>query len=267
MIIKKTRNEIERMARAGAVVARANEAVMEALKPGMTTLDLDRVAADVIEGEGATASFKGYRGFPATICTSKNHEIVHGIPSADVTLDEGDVLSIDCGAILEGFHGDSAVTLVTGGLEAAPPEVQTLIRTTRNAMWRGLLQVQHGNRLGDVGAAIEAVADEHGYGVVREYVGHGIGRALHEDPSVPNYGRPGKGLKLTKGWVIAIEPMFNLGTQETRLLDDGWTVVTADGALSAHWEHTVALTPDGPWVLTARGDEPAHPLEDPPEMW
>ena len=267
MIIKKTRDEIERMARAGGVVAKAHEALMEALRPGMTTLDLDRIAARVIAAEGAVPSFKGYRGFPATLCTSRNHEIVHGIPSTDVRLDEGDVISIDCGAIVEGFHGDSATSLIVGGEQAADPAVATLVRETRNALWRGLEQVQHGHRLGDVGAAIEAVAHEHGYGVVREYVGHGIGRALHEDPSVPNYGTPGRGMKLSKGWVIAIEPMFNLGTAETRTLDDEWTVVTADGAISAHWEHTVALTADGPWVLTARSDEPAYPLEEAVPAW
>jgi methionyl aminopeptidase len=267
MIIKKSRDEIARMARAGAVVARMHEALIEALRPGMTTLDLDRIAEDVALRSGAVPSFKGYRGFPATLCTSRNHEIVHGIPSAEVVLDEGDVISIDAGAIVEGFHGDSATTLVVGGLEAAAPEVQTLVRATRNALWRRLEQVQHGQRLGDVGAAIEAVAVEHGYGVVREYVGHGIGRALHEDPSVPNYGRAGRGAKLTRGWVVAVEPMFNLGTEATRTLDDGWTVVTADGAVSAHWEHTVAITDDGPWVLTARSDEPAHPLLDTVPTW
>jgi methionyl aminopeptidase len=267
MIIKKSRDEIARMARAGAVVARMHEALMEALRPGMSTLDLDRIAEDVAVRSGAVPSFKGYRGFPATLCTSRNHEIVHGIPSAEVVLDEGDVISIDAGAIVEGFHGDSATTLVVGGLAAATPEVQTLIRATRTALWRGLAQVRHGKRLGDVGAAIEAVAREHGYGVVREYVGHGIGRALHEDPSVPNYGRPGRGMKLTRGWVIAVEPMFNLGTEQTRTLDDGWTVVTADGAVSAHWEHTVAITEDGPWVLTARSDEPAYPLQEAVPAW
>ncbi|MCC5948885.1 MAG: type I methionyl aminopeptidase [Nitriliruptoraceae bacterium] len=260
MIIKKTAAEIERMARAGQVVARAHEALMAALRPGMSTLDLDRIAQDVIERAGATPSFKGYRGFPATLCTSRNHEIVHGIPSADVVLEEGDLISIDCGAVVEGFHGDSATTLIVGGDQTTTEEVRTLVRETRNAMWRGLEQVCDGNRLGDVGAAVEAVADEHGFGVVREYVGHGIGRALHEDPSVPNYGRPGKGLRMTTGWVVAVEPMFNLGTAATRTLDDEWTVVTADGALSAHWEHTVAITPDGPRVLTAREDEPAYPL-------
>jgi methionyl aminopeptidase len=262
MIIKKSRAEIERMARAGAVVARAHEELMEQLRPGMTTLDLDRIAEKVIVGSGAIPSFKGYRGFPATLCTSANDQIVHGIPSADVVLDEGDVISIDCGAIVEGFHGDSATTLIVGGEDAASPEVRRLVRQTRNAMWRGLEQARHGARLGDVGSAIEAVAAEDGYGVVREYVGHGIGRALHEDPSVPNYGRAGKGLRMTKGWVIAIEPMFNLGTERTRTLDDEWTVVTEDGSLSAHWEHTVAITEDGPWVLTARSDEPSHPLSE-----
>jgi methionyl aminopeptidase len=262
MIIKKSRDEIEKMARAGALVARAHEALIEALKPGMTTLDLDRIAEDVIIGAGAVPSFKGYRGFPATLCTSKNHQIVHGIPSKDVVLDEGDLISIDCGAIVEGFHGDSATSLIVGGPEAATPEVRQLVSETRNAMWRGLEQVRDGNRLGDIGAAVEAVAAPHGYGVVREYVGHGIGRALHEDPSVPNYGTAGRGLKLTKGWVVAVEPMFNLGTRETRQLEDGWTVVTADGKVSAHWEHTVAVTPDGPRVLTARSDEPAYPLQE-----
>ena len=263
MIIKKSRAEIERMAKAGAIVARAHEELMERLRPGMSTLDLDAIAEEVILKSGAVPSFKGYRGFPATLCTSPNEQIVHGIPSADVVLDEGDVISIDCGAIWEGFHGDSATTLIVGGEEAVTPEVAKLISETRNAMWRGLEQAQHGNRLGDIGAAVESVAMGHGYGVVREYVGHGIGRALHEDPSVPNYGRAGKGLKMTKGWVIAIEPMFNLGTERTRTLDDQRTVVTEDGAMSAHWEHTVAVTEDGPWVLTARSDEPARPLAEP----
>jgi methionyl aminopeptidase len=237
------------------------------LRPGMTTMDLDRIDERIVLGEGAVPSFKGYRGFPATLCTSLNHEIVHGIPSDTIVLAEGDVLSIDAGAIVEGFHGDSATTLVVGGDEATTPEVRRLISETRNALWRGLEQAQHGNRLGDIGAAVEAVAAPHGYGVVREYVGHGIGRALHEDPSVANYGTPGKGLKLTTGWVIAIEPMFNLGTAATRQLEDGWTVVTADGTISAHWEHTVAITPDGPWVLTARSDEPAYPLAQPVPAW
>jgi methionyl aminopeptidase len=258
VIIRKSSEEIARMARAGAVVAAAHEEVAARLRPGMTTLELDRVAEDVIAKHGATPSFKGYRGFPATLCTSRDHEIVHGIPSADVVLAEGTVISIDCGAVVEGFHGDSAVTLIVGGEDAAAPEVGALVRHTRTALWRGLEATVAGNRLGDVGSAIEAVAREHGYGVVREYVGHGIGRSLHEDPSVPNYGTPGRGMKLTPGWVIAVEPMFNLGGARTRTLADRWTVVTADGSVSAHWEHTIALTDDGPVVLTARSDEPSH---------
>jgi methionyl aminopeptidase len=256
MIIRKSPAEIELMARAGAIVARANEAVRDALRPGMTTLDLDRIAEGVIVGAGAIPSFKGYRGFPATLCTSRNHEIVHGIPSSDVVLEEGDVISIDCGAIVEGFHGDSAMSLIVGGPEAASPEVRQLVEITRQALWRGIAQAVEGARLGDIGAAVQELAEEHDYGLVREYVGHGIGRALHEAPSVPNYGRAGKGLRLSSGLVIAIEPMFNLGTDETLTLDDEWTVVTSDGTVSAHWEHTVAITPDGPRVLTARDDDP-----------
>lgn len=261
MIIKKSSEEIERMAAAGAVVAKAHEALMEALEPGMTTLDLDRIAAEVIAGEGAEASFKGYRGFPGTLCTSKNHEIVHGIPSSDVRLDDGDLISIDCGAIVDGFHGDSATTLIVGGEEAVDEDTRRLVRRTREALWAGLRAAVPGNRLGDIGAAIAAVAEEDGFGIVREYVGHGVGRALHEDPSVPNYGREGRGMKLSKGWVLAIEPMFNLGTAETRTEEDGWTVVTADGRRSAHWEHTVAVTDEGPRVLTARSDEPRYATE------
>ena len=258
MILRKSASELALMERAGQIVARANTAVREALRPGMTTADLDRIAEDVIVGEGAVPSFKGYHGFPATLCTSRNQEIVHGIPSRDVVLDEGDVISVDCGAIWEGFHGDSAMSLVVGGDEAATDEVRDLLQVTRDALWSGIRAATVGNRLGDIGAAVQAHADARGYGLVREYVGHGVGRALHEAPSVPNYGRAGKGLKLAEGLVIAIEPMFNLGTAETVQLDDGWTVVTADGSLSAHWEHTIAVTPDGPKVLTARDDDEAY---------
>jgi len=260
MIIKKSGDELAKMHRAGQVVARVHEAMQRKIEPGMTTLDLDRIAADIIASHDATPSFKGYRGFPASLCTSVNHEIVHGIPSKDVRLAEGDVISIDCGAIVDGYHGDSAVTLIVGDEEAAPQPVRELIRITYESLWSGLEAAVAGNRLGDIGAAIEVHARPYGYGVVREYVGHGIGRALHEDPSVPNYGTAGRGMKLSRGWVLAIEPMFNLGTRETRTLNDGWTVVTADGQVSAHWEHTVAITPDGPWILTAREDEPEHPL-------
>lgn len=260
MIIRKTKAELAKMAAAGVTVARTLETVMAAVKPGITTLDLDRLAEETIRSRGAVPSFKGYRGFPASLCTSVNHEIVHGIPSSAVTLKEGDILSIDCGAIVEGFHGDSAVTVIVGNEKAASVGVRELLATTRRALWTGIELVLPGNRLGDIGAAIERVAAENGYGVVREYVGHGIGRALHEDPAVPNYGTAGRGLKLSKGWVLALEPMFNLGSAQTRTLEDGWTVVTADGAPSVHWEHTVAVTSEGPWVLTAREDEPSRPL-------
>ena len=255
MILRKSPAEVELMARAGAIVARANMAVRDALRPGMTTAELDRIAEDVIVGEGAIPSFKGYHGFPATLCTSRNHEIVHGIPSPDTVLEEGDLISVDCGAIWQGFHGDSAMSLIVGGEEAASDEVRELLAVTRDALFSGIRAATPGSRLGDIGAAVQAHADARGYGLVREYVGHGIGRALHEAPSVPNYGRAGKGLKLSEGLVIAIEPMFNLGTAETMTLDDDWTVVTADGSVSAHWEHTVAITADGPRVLTARDDD------------
>ena len=244
------------MARAGAVVARAHEAVAEALRPGMTTLDLDRVAEQVVIGEGATPSFKGYRGFPATLCTSVNDEVVHGIPSAGVVLAEGDVVSVDCGAVVDGFHGDAAVTWVVGGPDACDESTRALLDDTHRALWAGLRACDVGNHLGDIGAAIEAVGRASGRAVIRGYTGHGIGRALHEDPSVPNHGRPGRGMRLSAGLVLAVEPMFSAGRPEVTEQDDGWTVATVDRSLAAHWEHTVAITPDGPWVLTARSDEP-----------
>lgn len=256
MIIRKSRDEIATMARAGAVVARAHEAVAEAVRPGMTTADLDRIAEEVIAGQGATPSFKGYRGFPATLCTSVNHEVVHGIPSGQRVLEEGDVVSVDCGAVVDGFHGDAAVTWVVGGPDACDDDTRDLIDETRRALWAGLRACDVGNHLGDIGAAIAAVARDHGRGVVRGYTGHGIGRALHEDPSVPNHGRPGSGMRLSAGLVLAVEPMFSAGRPEVEERADGWTVATLDGSTTAHWEHTVAITPDGPWVLTARSDEP-----------
>jgi methionyl aminopeptidase len=267
VIIRKSKAEIEKMAAAGAVVARVHELLQRTIEPGMSTLDLDRIAEEEIRRHGAEPSFKGYRGFPASLCTSVNDEIVHGIPSADVVLEAGDVLSVDCGAIVEGFHGDSAITVVVGGEDEVSDEVNGLVRSTRHALWEGIRAAVPGNRLGDIGSAVQAVAQDPDYGVVREYVGHGIGRALHEDPAVPNYGTAGRGLKLAPGWVVAIEPMFNLGTAATRTLEDGWTVVTADGRVSVHWEHTIAVTEDGPWVLTAREDEPARPLDEAVGAW
>lgn len=263
MIVRKSPSEVERMARAGAIAAHVHEVIRDALEPGMTTADIDRIAEREIVAAGATPSFKGYRGFPGSVCTSVNEEIVHGIPSDDVVLRAGDLVKLDTGAIVEGYHSDTAVTWIVGGDEAAAPEVRELVTATRAALWAGLQAAVIGNRIGDISAAVEAHALRRSYGVVREYVGHGLGRALHEEPQVPNYGRPGRGPKLVRGLVIAIEPMFNLGTADTEVLADEWTVVTADGALSAHWEHTVALTDDGPRVLTARSDEPEWPLAEP----
>ena len=261
MIVRKSTSEVEVMAKAGKVVADLHEVLREAVRPGISTAELDRIAEREVRSRGAIPSFKGYRGFPATLCTSVNHEIVHGIPSKDVVLRAGDLIKIDAGAIVDGYHGDSAVTWIVG--DEARGDVRDLVERTRAALWSGLVSARARNRLTDISAAVEAHALPHGYGVVREYVGHGIGRSLHEDPHVPNYGRPGRGVRLVPGLVLAVEPMFNMGTQETEVLDDGWTVVTADGALSSHWEHTVAITEDGPWVLTARSDEPAWPLQEP----
>lgn len=268
MIIRKSPTELEVMARAGALIARLHEALREEARAGVSTADLDRIGEQIIRDAGATPSFKGYRAggrtpFPGTLCTSLNDEIVHGIPAGDRVLRDGDLIKIDAGAIVDGYHADSAVTWIVGGDDAAPQAVRDLVRVTREGLWAGILQSQRGRRIGDVSAAIAATAAPHGFGVVREYVGHGVGRSLHEDPQVPNIGRPGRGPKLARGLVIAIEPQFNLGTAETRTLEDGWTVVTADGAVSAHWEHTVAVTDEGPWVLTARSDEPAWPLAEP----
>lgn len=261
MIVRKSPAEVQTMARAGKVVAAMHEAVRDAIGPGVSTAELDAVAEQEVRRAGAVPSFKGYRGFPATLCISLNDEIVHGIPSPTRVLEEGDLVKIDAGAVVDGYHGDSAATWIVG--DRAADSVLDLVARTREAMWAGLLQAAVGRRLTDISAAVEAVALPHGYGVVREYVGHGIGRALHEDPQVPNYGRAGRGPKLVPGLVLAVEPMFNLGGAETRVLDDQWTVVTADGSLSSHWEHTVAITDRGPWVLTARSDEPEWPLLEP----
>jgi methionyl aminopeptidase len=246
VITKKTSEDFAKMEIAGRCVAAMHQAVREAAAPGVTTRDLDAVAAEVVSAFGCRPSFLGYHGFPATICTSPNSAIVHGIPDG-YTLRNGDIISIDAGAIYEGWHGDAAFTMAIGDV---PGAVQRLLDVTEEALWNGMRQVQNGNRLGDVGHAIEATAQPFGYGVVREYIGHGIGRQMHEAPNVPNYGTPGRGLRLKTGIALAIEPMFNLGTAETAVLDDGWTVVTADGAVSAHFEHTVLLTEDGPKVST-----------------
>jgi len=245
----KSAAQIEVMREAGLVVARTLQAVAAAVGPGVTTADLDALADREIRGAGATSSFKGYHGYPATICTSVNEEIVHGIPSQQRRLREGDIISVDCGAIVDGWHGDAAVTVGVGSIS---DENVRLLQVCEAALWHGLAQAQAGHRLGDISHAVEASVRGAGpYGVVEEYTGHGIGSAMHMDPPVPNYGRAGRGLRLASGMALAIEPMVMLGDSETVLLEDGWTVITADGSWAAHFEHTVAIMPDGPWVLTA----------------
>ena len=245
----KTPGQIALMREAGLVVARMLKVVAAAAEPGISTGELDAIAEREMKAAGARSSFKGYHGYPATICTSVNHEIVHGIPSRDVRIAAGDVLSIDAGAIVGGWHGDAAITIGIG--EITEP-LSELLAACERAMWHGLANAVAGRRLTDISHAVESSAvASGGLGVVREYTGHFIGSAMHMDPAVPNYGRPGRGPVLTEGMAMAIEPMLVTGMPDTRLLDDGWTVVTQDGGIAAHFEHTVAITPAGPWVLTA----------------
>jgi methionyl aminopeptidase len=252
VITIKSRREFAKMAIAGATVAAIHEAVREAAAPGVSLLDLEEISARILDERGCTSSFLGYHGtYPATLCLSPNDVIVHGIPTRR-RLEEGDILSVDAGAIFEGFHGDAAFTMAIGTVS---PDAQRLIEVTEEALWAGIRQIRKGGHLGDIGAAVSAVGEAGGYGVVEEYVGHGIGRQMHEEPQVPNYGNHGQGLRLRNGMALCIEPMFNIGSRHTSIDDDGWTVRTADGSLSAHWEHTVCLTPDGPQVFTA-GEEP-----------
>ena len=245
-ITVKSAREMESMRKAGAVVGATLSVLRSSVRPGLRTRDLDAIANKEIKRLGGKPAFKGYRGFPATICTSLNEEIVHGIPG-DKTLQEGDLIKMDVGAVVEGFIGDAAITV---GVGAITKEAEDLIETTRESLWEGIRAVRDGARVGDIGQAVQQYAEAKGYGVVREYVGHGIGRFLHEDPQVPNYGPGGRGAVLKKGMTIAIEPMLNMGDWRTRVLDDHWTVVTADGELSAHYEHTIAITDDGVEVLT-----------------
>ncbi len=246
MITIKGPREFEAMRQAGRVVARIHRQLREAAVPGITMLELDRMAARIIAEGDCTPNFLNYHGFPAHVCLSPNEVIVHGIPDSRKVA-EGDILSLDAGAIYRGWHGDAAITFAIGEV---PAEVHALMDATERALWAGIEASVPGARLGDVGHAIEAVAVEAGLGVVREYTGHGIGRQMHEEPQVLNYGEPGRGMRLKPGMAIAIEPMFNLGGEATRVLDDQWSVVTADGSLSAHFEHTVAITKNGPEVLT-----------------
>ncbi len=245
----KTADQVQVMRRAGLVVAEAHRAVREALAPGVTTAQLDEVAAQVIADEGATSSFLGYHGYPATICVSVNDEIVHGIPGSR-TLEPGDVVSVDCGAVVDGWHGDAAFTAV---LPDADPADLALSDATEQAMWAGIAALAKGERLGGVGDAVEDVVAASGtsYGIVQEYVGHGIGSAMHQPPEVLNYRTRDKGPRLRPGLCVAVEPMLTRGSRATQVLEDDWTVVTADGSRAAHWEHTVAIGPEGIWVLTA----------------
>lgn len=263
MIVRKSKVEIEKLRRAGQVVADVHKELRDVLKPGMSTLDLDRLAEARIRKAGATPTFKGYyagkvTAFPASLCVSINEEVVHGIPSASRILKDGDIIAIDCGATLDGYVGDSAVTLIVG---TTTDEVRLLVERTREALYRGIAQCFPDNRIGDIGHAVESYAKSFGYGVVEDYCGHGVGRRLHEEPQVPNYGVPGTGKRMKSGWTIAIEPMINLGTKETVELEDSWTVVTLDRKHSAHWEHSVAITDDGPLILTSRGDDPPGPWQ------
>ena len=234
------------MREAGRVVAEMHERIRSAVRPGVTTAQLDAVGRDVIAKRGATSNFLGYHGFPAVICASPNDVIVHGIPG-EIILAEGDIISIDCGAVVDGWHGDAAFTMGVGEISA---EAARLIEVTEASLYAGISAMVDGNHIGDIGAAIQGVVEAAGFSIVEEYVGHGIGRAMHESPDVPNYGRPGGGGKLHTGMTLAVEPMVNVGSAETFLTEDGWTVVTADQALSAHFEHTIVITDHGPEILT-----------------
>lgn len=248
----KSPGQIGSMRAAGLVVARTLQRVAEMTVAGTTTADMDECAAQSIRDEGATPSFLGYHGFPAHICVSVNEEVVHGIPGPR-RLNVGDVVSIDCGAIVEGWHGDAAITVLVGDVAE---ELAELSRVTEGALWAGLRAARPGNRLSDIGHAVETFIRSAGpdYGIVEEYVGHGIGSRMHMEPAVPNYGRPGKGPRLVPGMALAVEPMVVLGDPGVQVLDDDWTVVASDGSHASHWEHTVAITEDGPWVLTALDD-------------
>ena len=247
MITIKDAAAFDKMRHAGKTVANVLEALEKAAAPGVTLKELDELAAEMILAAGCTSSFLGYHGYPATICTSPNHVIVHGIPD-ESALKEGDILSVDVGAIFEGYHGDAARTLAIGQI---PEESQRLLRVTEEAMMAGIAQVADGARVGDISAAVQKVAEGGGFSVVREYVGHGIGEQMHEEPQIPNFGEPGKGVRLKEGMALCIEPMVNVGDWRTELMEDGWTVITADGELSAHFENTVAITEDGLEILTS----------------
>ena len=246
-ILIKTPAEIEKMRRSGIALRQVHDAVRPLVVPGASTMDLENAAAAKMEELHAISAFKGYHGFPAVLCTSVNSEVVHGIPSPTRVLADGDIVSIDCGVIIDGFYSDAAVTYAVG---AATPATQKLLDDTQRSLEKPIQQAQVGGRLGDISFAVQELGEAEGFGVVREFVGHGIGRSMHEDPQVPNFGTRGKGPRLKAGMVLAIEPMINAGAPEVKVLPDGWTTVTLDGSYSAHFEHTVAITKDGPLVLT-----------------
>ncbi|WP_409069041.1 type I methionyl aminopeptidase [Clostridium sp. FAM 1755] len=247
MIIIKTDSEIEYMIKAGKVVAEALETLEKHVKPGISTGELDRIAEEIILGRNSKPSFKGYYGFPASICASVNNEVVHGIPNKDRILNEGDIISIDCGAILNGYQGDAARTFPVGNVSE---EAAKLIEVTQNSFFKGIEKAKVGNRLTDISAAIQEYVESYGFSIVRDYVGHGIGKDMHEDPEIPNFGRPGRGPKLSKGMCLAIEPMVNIGDFNVKVEPNKWTVVTVDGSLSAHYENTVAILNEGPKITT-----------------
>jgi methionyl aminopeptidase len=247
MVICKSPAELEKMHRAGLIVWSALEKMRAMVKAGVSTKDLDDFAESFTAEQGARPAFKGYRGYPGSVCTSINQEIVHGIPSSQRRLKDGDILSMDFGVELGGYFADAALTVPVGKTQA---EREKLLRVTRESLERGIENARAGNRLGDISAAVQQWVEKNGYSVVREFVGHGIGTKMHEDPQLPNYGAPGQGLRLQEGMVLAIEPMVNIGAPAVRVLDDGWTAITADGSDSAHFEHTVAVTSNGPWILT-----------------
>lgn len=254
MIVCRSPNEIDALARSGALVAAVLEELVGMADVGMTTLELDRVAERRLREAGAESAFKGYHGYPYTLCTSINEQVIHGFPSK-LPLKAGDIVSIDMGAKLNGYYGDSARTIPVGPVG---PSAQRLLRVTEEALYRGIATVRPGSRVSDIGVAVQSHVEAHGYSVVREFVGHGIGRQLHEEPQVPNYGKPGRGPRLAEGMVLAIEPMVNVGGPQVKVLSDGWTAVTKDGSLSAHFEHTVVVTADSSRILTMPARMPVH---------
>lgn len=249
MVILKSLQEIEKIRSASLIVASALDGIRQLIRPGVNTLALDEFAEKFILSAGGKPAFKGYRGYPKSLCTSVNEQVVHGIPSRDVVLNEGDLISLDIGVIVDGFYGDAAITVPVGDISA---EAKRLITVTEEALARGIEAAAAGNRLFDISHAVQSHVESHGFSVVRDFVGHGIGSSLHEDPQIPNFGERNRGPRLRPGMVLAIEPMVNAGGSATVVTEDGWTAVTADGSLSAHFEHTVAVMPDGPWILTRR---------------